>query len=175
MLCLEHGGTNILQSHHHHHHHCHHQVIFMRNFFNLFPNKPWFLRIYCTSLLETCGKRRNGSQRAISPFPIVFSTRLENFLPFSSYLKYRLQTISGKKSLKFVVCDRVYNSPFDTVLTWSNIKAYDTVLTWSNIKAFDTILTWSNIKAFDTVVTWSNIKAFDTVLTWSSIKAYDTV
>ena len=30
-----------------------------------------------------CGKRRNCSSRAISPFPIVFSTRLENFVPFS--------------------------------------------------------------------------------------------
>ena len=27
-----------------------------------------------------CRKRRNFSQRAISPFPTVFSTRLENFL-----------------------------------------------------------------------------------------------
>ena len=34
-----------------------------------------------------CGKRRNCSQRAISPFPTVFSTRLESFLPFSSNLK----------------------------------------------------------------------------------------
>ena len=34
-----------------------------------------------------CGKRRNYSQRAISPFPTVFSTHLDNFLPFSSNLK----------------------------------------------------------------------------------------
>ena len=34
-----------------------------------------------------CGKRRNCSWRAISPFPTVFSTHLENFLPFSSNLK----------------------------------------------------------------------------------------
>ena len=34
-----------------------------------------------------CGKRRNCSLRAISPFPTVFSTLLENFLPFSSNLK----------------------------------------------------------------------------------------
>ena len=33
-----------------------------------------------------CGKRRN-EQRAISPFPTVFSTPLDNFLPFSSNLK----------------------------------------------------------------------------------------
>ena len=34
-----------------------------------------------------CGKRRNCSKRAISPFPAVFSDHFENFLPFSSNLK----------------------------------------------------------------------------------------
>ena len=34
-----------------------------------------------------CGKRRNCSKWAISPFPTVFSTCLDNFLPFSSSLK----------------------------------------------------------------------------------------
>ena len=34
-----------------------------------------------------CGKRRNCSLRAISPFPTVFSTGLNNFLPFSSNFK----------------------------------------------------------------------------------------
>ena len=34
-----------------------------------------------------CGKRRNCSQQAISSFPSVFSTLLENFLPFSSNSK----------------------------------------------------------------------------------------
>ena len=34
-----------------------------------------------------CGKRRNCSLRAISPFPSAFSSRLDNFLPFSSNLK----------------------------------------------------------------------------------------
>ena len=34
-----------------------------------------------------CGKRRNCSLQAISPFPTVLSTRLENFLPFSTNLK----------------------------------------------------------------------------------------
>ena len=37
--------------------------------------------------LKLCGKRRNCSIRAISPFPAVFSTHMENFLPFSSNLK----------------------------------------------------------------------------------------
>ena len=34
-----------------------------------------------------CGKRRNCLSRAISPFPTVFSTHLDNFLPFSSNFK----------------------------------------------------------------------------------------
>ena len=34
-----------------------------------------------------CGKRRNCSLRAISPFPTVFSTRLDNFPSFLSNLK----------------------------------------------------------------------------------------
>ena len=29
-----------------------------------------------------CGQRRNCSSQAISPFPTVFSTHLEEFLPF---------------------------------------------------------------------------------------------
>ena len=46
--------------------------------FNPFPNKYWFLCVCCTSLLKT---------QAISPFPKVFSTLLENYLPFPSNLK----------------------------------------------------------------------------------------
>ena len=34
-----------------------------------------------------CGKRRNCSLQAISPFPTVFSNLLEIFLPFSSSLR----------------------------------------------------------------------------------------
>ena len=36
---------------------------------------------------ENCGKRRNCSSRAISPFPTVFSNCLENFQQFSSNSK----------------------------------------------------------------------------------------
>ena len=50
--------------------------------FNHFPNKPWFLHVCSKSLLKTLGKGEIA-QRAISPFPTVFSTLLENFLPFS--------------------------------------------------------------------------------------------
>ena len=54
-------------------------------------------------------KRRNCSLQAISPFPIVFSTRLENFLPFSSNLKLSSANSFSWKSVKFVVWERVKN------------------------------------------------------------------
>ena len=68
-----------------------------RTSINPFSNKPWFLRVW-----KQCGKRRNCSWRTISPFPAVFSTRLEKFLPFS----YNLKLSSANpilKSLKSVV------------------------------------------------------------------------
>ena len=52
---------------------------------NPFPNKPWFYVSAEQVFYKHCGKRRNCSERAISPFPTVFSTLSENFSPFSSY------------------------------------------------------------------------------------------
>ena len=70
--------------------------------FNRLPNKPWFLHVFSTSFENTVGKG------AISPLPTEFSTRLENFLPFSSNLKIcGLQIVSVWKSLKLVVWERV--------------------------------------------------------------------
>ena len=50
--------------------------------FNPFPNKPWFLHVCSTSLFKTLLEK----EKAIFPFPTMFSTHLENFLPFSSNL-----------------------------------------------------------------------------------------
>ena len=51
-----------------------------------------------------CGKRRNCSLRAISPFPTVFSTRLKNFLLFLSNSKLSsANSFSLVKSLRFIV------------------------------------------------------------------------
>ena len=36
-------------------------IIYIDDMVNPFPNKPWFLRVYSTSLLKTLGKRRNCS------------------------------------------------------------------------------------------------------------------
>ena len=56
--------------------------------FNSFLKRPWFLPcVCCTSLLKTLWEKDKLLFRAISPFLTVFSTRLENFLSFSSNLK----------------------------------------------------------------------------------------
>ena len=70
-----------------------------------------------------CGKRRNCSQRAISPFPTAFSTLLENLLPFSPILNCRLQTLPIWKSKKFVFWERVNNLGKDPLKTlWKKKK-----------------------------------------------------
>ena len=54
--------------------------------FNPFLYKPWFLHICSTSLLKTLWEKEKLFI-AISSFPTVFSTYLENFLQFSLNLK----------------------------------------------------------------------------------------
>ena len=46
---------------------------------NLFPNKPWFLRVCNATLLKTLWEEEKFACNA--------STYLENFLPFSSNVK----------------------------------------------------------------------------------------
>ena len=47
----------------------------------------WFLRVCSTSLLKTLCENEKLFVTSNSPFPTVFFTRLESFLPFSSNLK----------------------------------------------------------------------------------------
>ena len=54
---------------------------------NPFPNKPCFLHVYITSLLKTLWEKGKLLVASNSSFSHVFSTHLENFLPFSSNLK----------------------------------------------------------------------------------------
>ena len=57
---------------------------------------------------EHCEKRRNCSERAISPFPSVFSNHLDNFFViFTKSENCHLQTHSVWKSLKFVIWERI--------------------------------------------------------------------
>ena len=60
------------------------------HFFNsltLSQTSPGFYVFVVQVCWKHCGKRRNCSLRAISPFHTVFSTYLENFLTFSLNLK----------------------------------------------------------------------------------------
>ena len=51
--------------------------------FNPFPNKPWFSRVFSTSHSKTLGgKGEIARNEQFLPFPPVFSSRFENFLPF---------------------------------------------------------------------------------------------
>ena len=52
--------------------------------FNFFPNKPWFLCVCSTSALKTLWEKEKLLMTSNSSFSQVFSTLLENFLPFSS-------------------------------------------------------------------------------------------
>ena len=50
---------------------------------NPFPNKPWFLRVCSKYLLKTLWEKEKLLYLAISHFPSVFSTHLDNFLQLS--------------------------------------------------------------------------------------------
>ena len=56
-------------------------------FLTLSQTSPGFYASAVQLFGKHCEKRRNCSQRAISPFPTVFSTRFRSFLPLSSDLK----------------------------------------------------------------------------------------
>ena len=57
------------------------------NMINPFPNKPWFLRVWIASLLKTQWEKEKLLITSNFSFPTVFSSVLDNFLPFSSNLK----------------------------------------------------------------------------------------
>ena len=69
--------------------------------------KPWFSCVCRTGLLKTLWEMEKLFVTSNFSFSYMFSTRLENFLPFSSNSKCRLLTLSFWKRLKFVVWERV--------------------------------------------------------------------
>ena len=74
------------------------------------PTKPWFLRVCNSSLLKTLGKGEIARNKQISAFSTVFSTRLENFLPFPSSLK--LLSANTLSLEEFKICRLTKGSPF---------------------------------------------------------------
>ena len=77
---------------------------------------------------KLCGKRRNCSERAISPFPTVFSNLLESFQSFfssfklssaiSSRLKESKICCLGKGHIYFVVCKSFQFGQVDNFVVW---------------------------------------------------------
>ena len=64
------------------------QKVAISGIFNPFPNKPWFLHVFSTSLLKTLWEKGDiARNEQFLLFPTVFSTPKENFLPSSSNLK----------------------------------------------------------------------------------------
>ena len=72
-----------------------------------------------------CGKRRNCSLRAISPFPTVFSTSLNNSLPFSSNLKLSFAKSFDLEQCK--ICRLVMGQPVLCTIFLSHTIIIETI------------------------------------------------
>ena len=70
------------------------------HFLTFSQTSPGFYASAVQDFWKQCEKNRNCSLRAISPFPIVFSTRFEYFLPLLSNLK-----LSSANSFIFKECE----------------------------------------------------------------------
>ena len=76
-----------------------------REWVNPFPNKPWFLRVYSTSLLKTLWEKEKLLIRS------VFYPFEELSVIFIKFEICRLQALSVSKSVKFVLWERVNTLP----------------------------------------------------------------
>ena len=75
---------------------------------NPFPNKPWFLHVCCTSLLKTLWEKKKLLITSNFSFsPQCFLPVCRAFCHFQQIWNYCLQTLSGRKSLKIVIWERV--------------------------------------------------------------------
>ena len=76
----------------------------------LSQTSPEFYMFGVQVFSKQCEKMRNCSSRAMSPFPTVFSTHLQNFLPFLSILKlsfvnsFSLEESTGNLSFGKGIC-----------------------------------------------------------------------
>ena len=81
--------------------------IFSKERVNPFPNKPWFLRVCCTSLENTAGNGEIARDEQFLLFPQCFLPIWSTLCYFHLIPNSHLQTLSIWKSLKFVVWERV--------------------------------------------------------------------
>ena len=76
---------------------------------NPFPNKPWFSNVCSVSLLKTLWEKEKLLITSDFSFsPLVFSTHLENFLPFSSNLKYSSSNSFSLEESKIFCLEKGY-------------------------------------------------------------------
>ena len=93
--------------------------------FNLFPNKPWSLRVCSKSLLKTLWEKEKLLITSNFSFSQWLLPVWKTFCHFHQTWNCRLQTISVWKSLKFVIWERV-NMPEERIyLTWKHDKGED--------------------------------------------------
>ena len=87
---------------------------------------------------KLCGKRRNCSWQAISPFHASISTLSENFPPLSSNLKnYRLQFLEVWKMTKYLIWEWVKWQTLSNE-NYSNCHSYLTSI-WACIKCYQVV------------------------------------
>ena len=145
-----------------------HQGPYSSTILNPFPNKPFVLHVCSTGRLNSwkhCWKRRNCSWWAISPFPTTFSTPLKNFLPFSSYLKLFLQTLSVWKSLKFLIWERVKNVlglVLQYFFLYLDLEAFESNTTSDWLNQYG--LSNQNMWYFQTEKSWRKRKGIQTLV-----------
>ena len=101
---------------------------------------PGFYVSAVQAFWKHCGKRRNAHTGQFLLF-LVFSTLLENFLPFWSNFIYCLQTLSVWKRLKFVVWERLnfyhamltFNGPYKRKRPFSPFPSMFSILPKTNL------------------------------------------
>ena len=108
----------------------------------LSETNPGFYVSVVQAFWKHCGKRRNRSYQAISPFPTVFSMLSESSLPFSSNLKLSSAnsfSLEGSKILSFgKELKTVILSSFETypifslqmLSIWCSLLVYWYVVYW---------------------------------------------
>ena len=78
-----------------------------KSFLNPFPNKPCYLRVCSTRLLKTLGKGEIARNDQFLLFPQCFLAFWIAFSHVYQISNCRLPTLSVRKSLKFVIWERV--------------------------------------------------------------------
>ena len=78
--------------------------------FNPFPKKPWFSSVCSTRLLKTLWEKEKLLVTSNFSFPPVFSTHMENFLPFSSTLKLLSATSYSLEEFKIFLGEKINSS-----------------------------------------------------------------